>query len=446
MSRKEEVSRVVVWFDDETGVRERIESSLRRKGTNIELVTFRDLQTLRRDAGVIGHYSRDVPFVAFVVLSELPAASEVREAIGALGARGVISDLEIRGDALAGLTLLSTLSSLHPRPELALCSSRIDPSVRRLAEGIGITRLVEKRDQRGIVTLVNDLLGLETQGPSEHLDDVKAKCSELRRQNLKLQREKRALTKRLEAVSTTKARRKITGLTTPPESDSGEHHAALKTFKQMVFSHNHDLANTSSLTLTTLNDLCSDPSVIPPVLAGDLQRARITAKHCDVLVQSLASLSGLKSLPATDSSSVAEAISDACEILRRRVPESVKLQTQSTNRLPQCSIPAHLLIRALLNLMLNALEAMPKGGTLTISANRSQDRTHPIRLKVRDTGIGIRKTDLTKLFNAEFSTKGKGHGYGLLIVQQIVHDFGGIASVESKRGRGTTVILRLRAL
>ena len=214
----------------------------------------------------------------------------------------------------------------------------------------------------------------------------------------------------------------------------------------MVFSHNHDLANTSSLTLTTLNHVCSDPSVIPPVLASDLQRARITAKHCDILIQSLASLSGLKGLPATDSSSVAEAISEACEILRRRVRDSIKLQTQSANRLPQCSIPAHLLIRALLNLILNALEAMPKGGTLGISANRSRDRTHPIHLEIRDSGIGIRKADLAKLFSAEFSTKGKGHGYGLLIVQQIVRDFGGTVSVESRRGRGTTVILRLRAL
>ena len=159
-----EASRVVVWFDDEPAVFERTEASLRRKGPIIELVRFRDFEALRRDAKAIAHYSREVPFVAFVILSELPAASEVRETIGTLGARGVISDLEIRGDALGGLTLLSTLSSLRPRPELALCSSQIDPSVRRLAEGIGITRLVEKRDQPGIVTLVNHLLGTRDSG------------------------------------------------------------------------------------------------------------------------------------------------------------------------------------------------------------------------------------------------------------------------------------------
>ena len=436
---------VVVWFDDDAEVFERVREQLKREEPRITAHLFPAFETLQRDATEVARYSREVPFLAFVAAHSVPKAGDLIQALDTLEVRGVISDLQIGGDSLAGLTLLSNLSSLRSRPTLALCSSHIDPSIERLARGIGITALVEKRDVNQLVALLHNLLNLRQFAASRRVQYVTSERDELRRQNSKLQREKRALKRQLSLVQlrsrNTKPVKSSTGATGGTSQADSVHR-----LRQMVLSHNHDLSNTSSLTLTTLEHLCADTNVIPPILLADLQRARIAAKHCDILVQSLASISG-NEIPASGEPSLIEAVvSQACEIIARKVPNSVSIKTEIADRLPACSIPGHLLIRAILNLLLNALESMPRGGALTIAARRLRNKTKPIVLKVSDSGTGIKKNDLNKVFTTKFSTKGKGHGFGLFIVQQIVSEYGGTVSISSARSKGTTVCLELPAL
>ncbi|HMD99778.1 MAG TPA: ATP-binding protein [Terriglobia bacterium] len=99
-----------------------------------------------------------------------------------------------------------------------------------------------------------------------------------------------------------------------------------------------------------------------------------------------------------------------------------------------------LLHRAVQNLILNALDAMPAGGTLTL---RTQAATSGVRLEVSDTGKGLTKEECERLFTPYYTTKLHGTGLGLAIVQSVVSDHGGKISVESEPERGTTFTIEL---
>ena len=99
-----------------------------------------------------------------------------------------------------------------------------------------------------------------------------------------------------------------------------------------------------------------------------------------------------------------------------------------------------LLHRALSNLVLNAIDAMPDGGTLTLSARAKGDK---IELRVRDTGQGLAPEECERLFTPYYTTKQHGTGLGLAIVQSIVADHAGTIAVESRPGGGATFIVTL---
>ena len=112
--------------------------------------------------------------------------------------------------------------------------------------------------------------------------------------------------------------------------------------------------------------------------------------------------------------------------------------------LPNAPLPLtadpELLHRAISNLVLNAIDAMPQGGTLKLSA---QARNSAVELRVSDTGTGMTPEECERLFTPYYTTKQHGTGLGLAIVQSIVSDHGGTIRVESTPGSGSTFIVEL---
>jgi len=96
--------------------------------------------------------------------------------------------------------------------------------------------------------------------------------------------------------------------------------------------------------------------------------------------------------------------------------------------------------RVFSNLILNAVQAMPDGGTLTVSAS---DANGSVAISVRDTGVGIPEELKKKLFTPLFTAKAKGTGLGLAVVKRIVDAHGGGISVDSGAGTGSTFTVTL---
>src|SRR5258708_14285838 len=103
--------------------------------------------------------------------------------------------------------------------------------------------------------------------------------------------------------------------------------------------------------------------------------------------------------------------------------------------LPEVDADPDLLHKAFQNLILNALDAMPSGGTLTL---RTSERDGKVRIEISDTGKGLTPEECSRLFTPYYTTKQLGTGLGLAIVQSIVSDHHGTISVSSEEGRGST--------
>jgi signal transduction histidine kinase len=101
--------------------------------------------------------------------------------------------------------------------------------------------------------------------------------------------------------------------------------------------------------------------------------------------------------------------------------------------------PKHLK-QALLNIVKNAIAAMPNGGTLTISAVTRHDE---LQISISDTGIGIPEELLAKIFEPYFTTKESGTGLGLTITFKIIKEHNGEITVESKPSKGSTFTIHL---
>jgi two-component system NtrC family sensor kinase len=144
---------------------------------------------------------------------------------------------------------------------------------------------------------------------------------------------------------------------------------------------------------------------------------------------------------------------DVREVIRRTLTlvqhqamfHSVKIETRFDPDLPPILCDANQLQQVFLNLLINAAEAMPEGGSITIRAQ--QESPESVILEFQDTGVGIPQEFIDKVFDPFFTSKevGKGTGLGLSVSYGIVRQHGGTISVRSKVGEGTTFQVRLPA-
>ena len=137
--------------------------------------------------------------------------------------------------------------------------------------------------------------------------------------------------------------------------------------------------------------------------------------------------------------------------MQRGRPGNVKIEKNFFSPLPKTMVNPNSMEQAFLNIILNAQKAMPRGGTFTISTEALPGRrddgkeVQEVQIIFEDTGIGIPKENLPKIFNPFFSTRSDGTGLGLSITKNIIEEHGGRIEVESQVNMGTKFIITLPA-
>jgi signal transduction histidine kinase len=137
-----------------------------------------------------------------------------------------------------------------------------------------------------------------------------------------------------------------------------------------------------------------------------------------------------------------ELVGEVVAPYRAGLPDRVEMTLDIAAGLPKVRADRTLLGRAVTNLIENGLHAMPEGGRLSMTVRRD---TNDVVLTVADTGVGMDQEALERAFEPYFSTKATGTGLGLPIARRNVELNGGTIAVDSARGRGTTVTVRMPA-
>jgi two-component system cell cycle sensor histidine kinase/response regulator CckA len=189
---------------------------------------------------------------------------------------------------------------------------------------------------------------------------------------------------------------------------------------------------------------------------GDIMQIKQNANRAANLVRQLLAFSRQQTLQPRVLD-VTDALTELLHLLRRLIGENIELKIVHGRELGLVKVDQGQFEQVLINLCVNARDAMPRGGKLTIKTTNRRSRS-PLRLggeempagewvviSVTDTGVGIPRDIITRIFEPFFSTKevGSGTGLGLSTVYGIVRQTGGYVHVESEPGEGTTFYIYL---
>jgi signal transduction histidine kinase len=171
-----------------------------------------------------------------------------------------------------------------------------------------------------------------------------------------------------------------------------------------------------------------------------LTEIRTQLTRLEELVQEYLTLVRVASIQTTPQDLGATVQTWAAEMQGQAAARGVTIQCESLTDLGQVAFDPSTLRRAVLNLVQNAVDAMPQGGTVTLASQATATHVH---LRVQDTGLGIPAERLGQIFEPFYTMKPGGTGLGLYIVQEIVTAHAGEVTVQSTEGQGTTFTITL---
>nr|WP_246413604.1 ATP-binding protein [Rubricella aquisinus] len=192
---------------------------------------------------------------------------------------------------------------------------------------------------------------------------------------------------------------------------------------------------------------------------SDLMQVRENTNRAAALVRQLLAFSRKQTLQPTQLD-LWDTLGDLSHLLNRLIGANVTLDIRKGEDIPTVRVDERQFEQVVMNLVVNARDAMPDGGLITLNA-RGRTLVNPLRrdkvtvpagdyalIEVKDTGQGIAPDDLRKIFEPFFTTKGpgRGTGLGLSTVYGIVKQSGGYVFVDSHLGEGTTFSLYLPAV
>jgi signal transduction histidine kinase len=178
-------------------------------------------------------------------------------------------------------------------------------------------------------------------------------------------------------------------------------------------------------------------------LREDLQMLRRNVERVGRLIRSL--LSAARQSPMERRSVDLNVVVEESLMLvgKQMSKERIQIITRLDPSLPKVRGEPHALQQVLINLLVNARDAMPEGGTVRIETSPVTDPEEGVRLVVADTGPGIPADVLPQISEPFYTTKAAGTGLGLPLSYTIVREHGGRIEVDSAAGRGTTFIITL---
>jgi nitrogen-specific signal transduction histidine kinase/CheY-like chemotaxis protein len=233
----------------------------------------------------------------------------------------------------------------------------------------------------------------------------------------------------------------------------------LEAIGQLAGGVAHDFNNILAAILMQLGLLQMTPA-LDPETSQALKEVELGARRAASLTRQLLMFSR-RSVLEVKPLDLNEVVKDMLKMLGRLIGEHIKLLFDGyTGQLPSVAADAGMLEQVLMNLVVNGRDAMPKGGTITITTRvenlgELDQNLNPNRrpgrfvcLAVSDTGVGMNENTLERIFEPFFTTKepGTGTGLGLATVHGIVAQHKGWAEVESQVGEGTTFRVYLPAL
>jgi signal transduction histidine kinase len=168
-------------------------------------------------------------------------------------------------------------------------------------------------------------------------------------------------------------------------------------------------------------------------------------RHIDIIVQNFFEFARPPKLKI-QSISPSEVVDMALQLLRHRLESyGVQVEVDRQHRLPTVEADPEQLKEVLINLLVNACEAMGEGGLIVIREEEgvAEPLGPVVVIRVKDNGPGIPKSVRDKVFQPFFSTKEEGTGLGLSIAYRIVEEHGGWLSLKSKEGEGATFTITL---
>ena len=204
----------------------------------------------------------------------------------------------------------------------------------------------------------------------------------------------------------------------------------------------HELRNPLAIVMNALYDLAQILDTRNPEVAEDLRIAEEEIDRAQSIIKNLLEFSR-ESGAELEPLDVNELVARTLQLMQKYLQDNGVRVTTSLGPIPSCLANVNAMRQILLNLVTNAVQAMPAGGELTLTTAAASPNA--IRLEVRDTGVGIPSEHLQDIFNPFFTTKapGQGTGLGLSVVHSILRRYHGQIRVTSEVGVGTTFTIDL---
>ena len=223
------------------------------------------------------------------------------------------------------------------------------------------------------------------------------------------------------------------------------HHAErLASLGEMVASVSHEIKNPLGIIHSTAD-----------ILNKRLKDQAPSSKHlAEIIVTETSRLDNIvrefldfarPQVPQFSKTSINDLLSKVIKFMQPEFDSNrITLETDLDPDIEPLDIDQNMMYRALLNLFINAVQAMPDGGTLSVASTLSSDGDRKnVIIRITDSGIGIANDKLGMIFTPFYTDKNRGTGLGLAIAKNIIEEHNGNIEVESEPGKGTSLIITL---